>query len=213
MSSCAGMAPFKRIACRQAFERLRVPGDLRQRTAACLLIALSVLPPNQRLQLTPLRGHKIGAILKSRFGSTALRSIDAAQLKRVPFGGTYCNHYSVIRPVCHKASKRITTTEPTVAKPNRNTCNGRSQAGKAVAAACTNASTLTWCRRLSSACLKVRLIYHVGKTWGSLGVRSLFVYSRSAFVVPIVAVAQPQHKNCLGITHVISLQTPTKSIS
>jgi len=54
---------------------------------ACPLIAVSVLPPNRRLQLTPLRGRKIRAILKSRLGSTAFRSIDAAQLKRNTLGG------------------------------------------------------------------------------------------------------------------------------
>jgi hypothetical protein len=40
--------------------------------ATCLFIDLVVLPPNQRLQLTPLRGGKIVAILKPDFSSTVI---------------------------------------------------------------------------------------------------------------------------------------------
>jgi hypothetical protein len=43
------------IACGQAFARLRVPAALRQADLLCLFTARLVLPPNQRVQSTPLR--------------------------------------------------------------------------------------------------------------------------------------------------------------
>jgi hypothetical protein len=67
MSSCAGVAPFKPIACGGAFERLRVPGDLRQRDRVVPQVARSVLPPNRRLQLTPLRGERDRGFFESWF--------------------------------------------------------------------------------------------------------------------------------------------------
>jgi hypothetical protein len=46
---------LKRNLCGQAFRRLGVPAALRQADLLCLLIAGLVLPPNQRVQSTPLR--------------------------------------------------------------------------------------------------------------------------------------------------------------
>jgi len=63
---------LKRIACGQASERHRVPSDSRQRDWRMPQVALSMPPPNRRLQLTPLRGPEIVAILRADFGSTVI---------------------------------------------------------------------------------------------------------------------------------------------
>jgi hypothetical protein len=60
------------IACGQAFERHRVPGDLRQRDRVLPQVALLVQPPNRRLQLTPLRVERDRCFLKRSFGSNAI---------------------------------------------------------------------------------------------------------------------------------------------
>jgi hypothetical protein len=51
----------------------------------CLLIALSVQPPNQRVQSTPLRGPEIVAILKADFGwmATLIYRCGAADAQHV----------------------------------------------------------------------------------------------------------------------------------
>ena len=46
---------LKRNLCGQAFRRLGVPAALRHADLLCLLLDLSVQPPNQRVQSTPLR--------------------------------------------------------------------------------------------------------------------------------------------------------------
>jgi hypothetical protein len=56
----------------QAFERQRVPDDRRQRDRVLPQVARLVLPPNRRLQLTPLRGHKIVRILEAEFVPIAI---------------------------------------------------------------------------------------------------------------------------------------------
>ncbi len=56
--SCADKHP-KASACQV------ISGNL---IVVCLFIALAVLPPNQRVQSTPLRGHKIVRILETGFG-------------------------------------------------------------------------------------------------------------------------------------------------
>ena len=63
---------LKAIACSQASERQCVPRDLRQGNLVMPVDRSIEQPPNQRLQLTPLRGHKIGAFLKRSFGSTVI---------------------------------------------------------------------------------------------------------------------------------------------
>ena len=45
-------------------------------------------PPNMPLELTPLRGPKIGAILKVGIGPTALPIYTAAQLSGNPLGAS-----------------------------------------------------------------------------------------------------------------------------
>ena len=53
---------------RKASDCLRVPPDLRQGVLFCLFIALVGQPPNRPMQSTPLRVHKIRAILNGGIG-------------------------------------------------------------------------------------------------------------------------------------------------
>jgi len=55
----------------------------------CRFIALWVLPPNRRVQSTPLRGHKIVRILKSDLSSNVISTYfggaaDAQHVRRTP---------------------------------------------------------------------------------------------------------------------------------
>jgi hypothetical protein len=63
---------LKAIECGEASEAQRVPTVLRQADRVVPQVALSVLPPNRRVQLTPLRGPKIVPILKADLGSIVI---------------------------------------------------------------------------------------------------------------------------------------------
>jgi hypothetical protein len=76
--SGAAASPRQRRLCRT--RPVRKVAQVKGRTSQ------SRHPPNQRVELTPLRGPKIAAFLMAGIGSTACSIYKAAQLTRRPFG-------------------------------------------------------------------------------------------------------------------------------
>jgi hypothetical protein len=72
MPTRAGVAPVKRIACHKHSSACVCQVIVGNVIVFCLFIARLVLPPNRRLQLTPLRGHKIVRILEAEFVPIAI---------------------------------------------------------------------------------------------------------------------------------------------
>jgi hypothetical protein len=65
----------------------------------CPLITVSVLPPNRRVQLTPLRGRKIVAILKSGFVRKLISLYQCGAADAQHVGRQSINIFSLAMPV------------------------------------------------------------------------------------------------------------------